>query len=87
MPRRRYQGSAAARTPSRPTPLPRRRSRANRNAGWLVVAVGVLVIALNYAMEVSDIVVLPGGHQELYFGGGVLLALAGLWFTGLGDAR
>lgn len=87
MPKRRYQGSAAARSQSRAAPLPRRRSKTSRIAGWVAVAVGILVIALNYAMEVSDVVVLPGGHQELYFGGGVLLALGGLWFTGLGDAR
>lgn len=87
MPKRRVHGSAAAQPPQRRAALPRRRSRASRIAGWIAVALGVAIVALNYAMEVSDVVVLPGGHQELYFGFGVLLSLGGLWFTGLGDAR
>lgn len=84
MPKRRYRGSPTV-TP--PPALPRRRSRQSRVAGWSAVAVGILVIVVNYAMEISDVVVLPGGHQELYFGAGVMLALVGLWFTGIADAR
>lgn len=87
MPKRRYKGAVVSQPQSRQGPLPRRRSQMSRVVGWIAVALGIVIIALNYAMDVSDVVVLPGGHQELYFGLGVLLALGGLWFTGLGDAR
>lgn len=83
MPERRHAGTANLRRQQ----LPRRRSLAGRVAGWVLVILGITVAALNYAMEVADVVLLPGGHQELYFGLGVVLVIAGLWFTGLGDAR
>jgi hypothetical protein len=51
------------------------------------VVLGATVAALNYAMDLADVVLLPGGQQEVYFGLGVIPVLAGLWFTGLGDAR
>lgn len=83
MPKRRY----SAKPKVRKQPLPRRRSLASRVAGWVLVALGITVAALNYAMDVTDVILLPTGHQELYFLLGLLLVIAGLWFTGLGDAR
>ena len=83
MPKRRYSGTANVRRQQ----LPRRRSLASRVAGWVLVVLGITVAALNYAMEVADVVLLPAGHQELYFALGVVLVIAGLWLSGLGDAR
>ncbi len=58
------------------------RPRWHRPVGWTLIAVGVAVV--NY-LAYAGVEVLPGGHNELYFILGVLVATFGSWWTGLFD--
>ena len=58
----------------------------HRVAGWVGVAVGVLIVVLNDTMWIyPDVTVLPFGHNELYLVFGLAVALASTWFLGLFD--
>lgn len=69
-----------------PAPKVRYRPRWHRVAGWLGVALGILVAVLNDAMLIGENwTLLPFGHQELYLVLGVLIAGSSTWFLGLFD--
>jgi hypothetical protein len=54
--------------------------------GWAVLAAGVAVGALNDAMLIGeDLMLLPGGHSELYLLLAIAVALYGTRFLGLFD--
>lgn len=59
-----------------------------RVTGWAVFSVGILTVVLNLAMDVvNNDELLPGGHSPWYLVGGIFLAAAGLFWTGLLDAK
>jgi len=69
-------------TPYRIRPLPM------RITGWAVFAVGILVSIVNISMDIIDNdELLPGGHSPAYLVGGLVMAGAGLWWTGVMDAK
>jgi len=76
----------AALTPRYTPPVPRKRLRPgwHRLAGWGQVVLGVALIVLNYAQDFGP-VLLPGGHNELYFLAGLVVAAAGTWWLGVFD--
>ena len=60
------------------------RPRWHRVAGWVGVALGVLVAVLNDVMLMGDgLVLLPFGHSELYLMLGLLVAGLSTRFLGL----
>ena len=70
-------------TPKKPTF--RMRPRWHRFAGWIGVALGVLVAVLNDAMLFTENDMLPFGHQEFYLILGLVIAGSSTWFLGLFD--
>lgn len=71
-----------ARTPYRIRPLPM------RVTGWAVLSLGLLIATANIAMDIVDNdELLPGGHSPAYLLGGLIMAAAGLWWTGVLDAK
>lgn len=69
-----------------PTPQYRLRPRWHRVAGWLGVALGIVIAATNDLMLMGDdLTLLPGGHNELYLLLGIGVAGASTWFLGLFD--
>ena len=71
-------------TPKQPTY--RLRPGWHRWAGWVGVALGVVVAASNDVMLMTGhLTLLPGGHSELYLLLGVAIAAASSWFLGLFD--
>lgn len=52
--------------------------------GVLQLIVGLAIIVLNYA-DYWDVNLLPGGHQEIYFVLGLLLAGGSIWWFGWFD--
>ena len=69
-----------------PAPKFRLRPRWHRVAGWLLVIVGITIIALNdIQLMGEDLVLLPLGHSELYLLLGVAVAASSTWFLGLFD--
>ena len=60
----------------------------NRVAGWIGVAVGLLIAILNDAMLLgTDLVLLPFGHSELYLLAGVGVAGWSTRWLGLFDQQ
>lgn len=73
--------------PSRYTPPGRPirfRSGREKTLGWFLVGLGIVVIIVNY-VDYADLRLLPGGHNELYFFLGILIAGGGTWWLGLFD--
>ena len=69
-----------------PTPQYRLRPRWHRVAGWLGIALGVVIAAVNDLMLMGDdLTLLPGGHNELYLLLGITVAGSSTWFLGLFD--
>ena len=69
-----------------PTPQYRLRPRWHRFAGWLGVAVGIVIAAVNDLMLMGDdLTLLPGGHNEGYLLLGIAVAGSSTWFLGLFD--
>ena len=63
------------------------RSVPNRIVGWTLFWLGLIVLALNWIEEFSELNVLPGGHSPFYLAGGILAAIIGLWRAGVMDAK
>lgn len=63
------------------------RSVPNRIFGWSLFWLGLVVVAVNWIEEFSDLEVLPGGHSVFYLAGGVVAAVIGLWRAGVMDAK
>lgn len=57
----------------------------HRIVGWLGVAVGVIIAALNDGMYITEIRLLPFGHSELYLMLAVVVAGWSARFLGLFD--
>ena len=58
----------------------------HRPVGWLLVAVGLVIAALNGLMFMGDdLTLLPGGFSLLYVVLGLPVAAGGAWFLGLFD--
>lgn len=66
--------------------LARQRPSWHRAVGTSQVAVGVALIVINY-VDYSRSSLLPGGHQELYFVFGVLVAGSSIWWFGWFDRQ
>lgn len=73
-------------TPRYTPPLVRQRRRPpwHRLTGWLLAAAGVALVLANYAQDFGPRV-LPGGHNELYFLLGIVIAGTGSWWLGVFD--
>jgi len=57
-----------------------------RPVGIVAVSVGIGVVVANFLDRIGlDFAVLPGGHNTLYFLGGLTLAGVGVWWLGLLD--
>lgn len=82
-------GSAAPEPSARytpPTPQFRMRPRWHRFVGWIGVALGIVIAALNDLMLMGDdLTLLPGGHNELYLFLGIAVAGSSTWLLGLFD--
>lgn len=64
----------------------RERPRWHRPVGWLLVAVGLIIAALNGLMFMGDdLTLLPGGFSLVYVVLGLPVAAGGAWFLGLFD--
>ena len=71
------------RAPPSREPVTLRANDTNRRAaGWALVGIGALIVIVNWIAELG-IDVMPGGHEELYFLGGLVIATAGAWLLGL----
>lgn len=57
----------------------------HRIVGWLGVALGVVIAALNDGMFFTEAHLLPFGHSELYLMLAFLVAGSSTWFLGLFD--
>jgi hypothetical protein len=62
----------------------KRRPAWHRPVGIAVVALGVLLIVLNYA-EHMNLGWMPGGHREAYFALGIAIAAFGAWLLAAFD--
>ncbi len=63
------------------------RSLPNRIFGWSLFWLSLVVIAVNWIEEFSELEVLPGGHSVFYLAGGIVAAAVGLWRAGVMDAK
>ncbi|MFH9818574.1 hypothetical protein [Streptomyces sp. NPDC017230] len=63
------------------------RSVPSRIFGWALLWLSLVVIALNWIEEFSDLNALPGGHSVLYLVGGIVGAAVGAWRAGIFDAK
>lgn len=61
------------------------RPRWHRPAGWIGLALGVLVAVVNDVMLINDVTLLPFGHNEAWLFVGVFIACGSTWFLGLFD--
>lgn len=69
-----------------PTPAYRVRPTWHRVAGWVILVLGIAIIALNDLMLMGDdLVLLPFGHSELYLFLGIAVSAGATWFLGLFD--
>lgn len=60
----------------------------HRIAGWIGVALGLLIVILNDVMRFgNDLRLLPFGHSELYLMFGMVIAGGSTWFLGLFDRQ
>ena len=57
----------------------------HRIVGWLGVALGIVIAALNDGMFFTEAHLLPFGHSELYLMLALLVAGSSTWFLGLFD--
>lgn len=81
-PARRAGRSQASDRPTESVEEFRARLRRDRVLGLSILGLALLVLALNLVMEfASDLQLLPGGHSELYFVGGLLVAGQGAWIA------
>jgi hypothetical protein len=64
--------------------MPRLRPSWHKPVGWGLLALGVLVVLVNYAEE-FEIHLMPGGHSEAYFLLGIVVAVWGTWWLGVFD--
>ncbi len=67
-----------------PPPATRFRPTWHKVVGWVQVAVGLVVVVVNYGAELG-LDVMPGGHKEAYFLLGILVAGGGTWWLGIFD--
>ena len=59
----------------------RLRPRGHRIAGWAGILLGLVIVVVNDAMLFGeDLVLLPGGHAEVYLLLGLSVAIAATWF-------
>lgn len=64
----------------------RERPRWHRPLGWLLIAAGLVIAALNGLMFMGDdLTLLPGGFSLVYVVTGLPVAGLGGWFLGLFD--
>ena len=64
----------------------RERPRFHRPLGWFLVAIGLIIAALNGLMFMGDdLTLLPGGFSLVYVVAGLPVAAFGGWFLGLFD--
>ena len=64
----------------------RERPRWHRPVGWLLVAIGLIIAALNGLMFMGeDLTLLPGGFSLVYVVLGLPVAAGGAWLLGLFD--
>ncbi|KAF5999196.1 hypothetical protein BOG92_000480 [Streptomyces sp. WAC00263] len=63
------------------------RSVPSRIFGWSLLGLSLVVVALNWIEEFSNLEALPGGHSVLYLAGGIAGAVVGLWRAGVLDAK
>lgn len=61
------------------------RSWLRRITGWVLVGLGVATMFAVTLTGYSDVPILPGRQDGLYFLGGVLVAAVGTWWLGLFD--
>lgn len=71
--------------PGKKPPRRPRRPTWHKPLGLLVIALAVLVMLVNDLALVGAETPMPGGHSELYFFAGLLVAGFGSWLTGLFD--
>lgn len=86
-PKPRTAAPTAEPAPARYTPPPRVvrfRPRWHMWAGIAQVLLGVALVVVNYGEELG-LSVLPGGHQEVYFLAGVVVAAGSTWWFGWFD--
>lgn len=58
----------------------------HKPVGWMLVAVGLVIAALNALMYMGeDLTLLPGGFSLVYVLAGLPVAAAGAWFLGAFD--
>lgn len=70
-------------TPPR-IPSVRWRPTWHKVTGWVLVALGLAIVLINY-VDYVDYSLLPGGHQEGYLFLGIAIAGSGGWWLGLFD--
>lgn len=64
------------------------RSVPSRVIGWVLAAVGFIVLVWNWVEEFSDALpLLPGGHSPFYFAGSIVAIAVGVWRVGVFDAK
>ena len=69
---------------TRPAPGPRRPAW-HRRLGWVVLAIGVAVLVLNYLMLLLPQTLLPGGHSEAYLILALVIGGFAAWLLGVFD--
>lgn len=52
--------------------------------GVVQLVLGVAIVAINY-IDYADLRILPGGHNELYFLLGIVIAGGSIWWFGWFD--
>ncbi|MBP0456047.1 hypothetical protein [Streptomyces montanisoli] len=63
------------------------KSRPVRIVGWSLFWLSAVVVVLNWIEEFSTLEALPGGHSAYYLMAGIAGGAAGLWATGVLDAK
>ena len=69
---------------TRPAPGPHRPAW-HRPLGWVVLAIAVSVLALNYLMLLLPQTLLPGGHSEAYLILAMVIGGGAAWLLGVFD--
>ena len=69
---------------TRPAPGPRRPAW-HRRLGWVVLAIGVALLVLNYLMLLLPQTLLPGGHSEAYLVLALVIGGFAAWLLGVFD--
>lgn len=60
------------------------RPRRHKIFGVIQLIVGVAIVIVNY-VDYADLQLLPGGHQEIYFVLGLVVAAGSMWWFGAFD--